>query len=321
MSIDIINYDKIYHSKLDGDYIILEEVNKNKFGHRQVKIKWLDTNNEQIVELQMAKRSIVRDKKKHSIDYSKIYQSNNFGPFKIIKEIQNLKGNHKLVEIKFIETGTIKNVRLADALIGNIKDEYRANVYGIGCIGNASSYHPFYQTWLHMLSRCYNINDRLYPIYGGSGVTVCDRWLCFENFIVDLPFIDGYEECVNSPNIYQLDKDYKQYGMPKHLKVYSLETCCFMPVSENARIAQFENNANKYIGVTNLKSSFSAHIVINNEKVYLGNFDTEELAAIAYNNALKYYYKNSYIKNNVPDIQPENLIKMNNNPKVMCKII
>lgn len=322
MSVDIIDYDKIYHSKLDGDYQIIKEVERNKFGHRQVLIRFFNTNNEQVVEHQMAKREIVRDKQKREIDYDKIYQSNNFGPFKILRKLEYKRssGNHILVEIKFIETGTIKEVRLADALVGNIRDDYRPTIHGVACIGNGSSYHPAYNMWESMINRCYNANDANYKRYGAQGVTVCNKWLCFENFLEDLPNIDGYSEWVNNPGAYALDKDYKQMYFPKNKKIYSLETCCFIPYAENSRIAIFEHS-NNYIGVRKIDTGYESSIYVNGEKIFLGIFPSDVLAAAAYNNALSYLYPNAFIRNNVPYINPIDLIKLNQSPKTMCTII
>ena len=46
---------------------------------------------------------------------------------------------------------------------------------------------PEYNAWCHMRSRCNNPSDRVYALYGGRGITVCDRWLnSFENFYADM---------------------------------------------------------------------------------------------------------------------------------------
>lgn len=37
-------------------------------------------------------------------------------------------------------------------------------------------YHPLYKTWCNMLSRCYNLNNQDYDLYGGKGIKVCDEW-------------------------------------------------------------------------------------------------------------------------------------------------
>ena len=37
-----------------------------------------------------------------------------------------------------------------------------------------------------MVQRCTNPNRADYPRYGGSGVTVCDRWRSFANFFADM---------------------------------------------------------------------------------------------------------------------------------------
>lgn len=41
-------------------------------------------------------------------------------------------------------------------------------------------------TWVAMLARCTNPKATKYPLYGGRGIAVCERWLKFENFLADM---------------------------------------------------------------------------------------------------------------------------------------
>lgn len=45
---------------------------------------------------------------------------------------------------------------------------------------------PIYQIWQHMKARCFNSNNSRYKNYGARGITVCERWLSFENFLADM---------------------------------------------------------------------------------------------------------------------------------------
>lgn len=45
---------------------------------------------------------------------------------------------------------------------------------------------PTNKSWSSMIQRCTNANDPVYQKYGAKGITVCDRWLSFENFLTDM---------------------------------------------------------------------------------------------------------------------------------------
>lgn len=43
-----------------------------------------------------------------------------------------------------------------------------------------------YRSWGSMKARCFNKFDKWYCRYGGRGITVCKRWMKFENFYLDM---------------------------------------------------------------------------------------------------------------------------------------
>lgn len=43
-----------------------------------------------------------------------------------------------------------------------------------------------YTCWVQMVSRCTDPKCEQYNQYGGKGITVCNRWLVFDNFIADM---------------------------------------------------------------------------------------------------------------------------------------
>lgn len=46
--------------------------------------------------------------------------------------------------------------------------------------------HPLYKTWATMRTRCNNKMAANYSRYGGRGISVCERWKIFENFLLDM---------------------------------------------------------------------------------------------------------------------------------------
>src|SRR4051812_49110442 len=43
-----------------------------------------------------------------------------------------------------------------------------------------------YRLWAGMIRRCANPRNDSYPRYGAIGITVCERWRNFENFLADM---------------------------------------------------------------------------------------------------------------------------------------
>lgn len=85
--------------------------------------------------------------------------------------------------------------------------------------GDASNRKVEYSLWAAMKQRCLNPNDKRFSDYGGRGITVCERWLKYENFLADM----GRRP---EPHLTLERKDNE--------KGYSPENCCWATQSQQA---------------------------------------------------------------------------------------
>jgi len=132
-----------------------------------------------------------------------------------------------------------------------------------------------YGLWKGMLQRCF---DEKYkqkrPTY--EGVTCSKEWLSMATFIEDVSKMKGYGliGCA-------LDKDILQKGS----KLYSKDTCCFVPQEVNSLLIKRDNSRGEWpVGVYFDKASgkFKAQLNINGKQKNLGYFTTPEEAFQVY---------------------------------------
>jgi len=213
--------------------------------------------------------------------------------------------NIRMVKIKFENTGTERVVRLDSARSGAAKDPYAITIAGVGYLGEITL--PYdkhdYDTWRLMLIRNYDKNSDNYQYYGAKGVTVCERWHCFANFLEDIRNLKGYKEYLYAKNEYNLDKDTLQHDIPMDQRVYSPDTCIFIKGSENTRVMakdNKENTSSEYYGVHQTNTgSFQCRLMINGCDYYLGAYDSDIAAGNMYNFVLAASFASSVTLNDV----------------------
>lgn len=176
-----------------------------------------------------------------------------------------------------------KKTKYSHFLSGEIKNPFHKSVLGIGYIGDTEVDSASLNCWRAILHRCYSDKSlEKHPTY--KDCIVCDEWLCYANF-----------KCWYDKNYYQIgnermhiDKDI----LVKGNKIYSPETCIFVPQSINSLFIKANKIRNGTIGVSKRKYGYSAPTeIINGYNKKFGNFNTETEAFISYKKAKENYIK------------------------------
>lgn len=86
------------------------------------------------------------------------------------------------------ECGSTKSVRISDLTSGDTKSCgcFRIAVKKTHGQATGLERQKGYGSWANMWQRCTNPKSTKWKDYGGRGITVCDRWKLFENFIADM---------------------------------------------------------------------------------------------------------------------------------------
>ena len=141
------------------------------------------------------------------------------------------------------ECGYQTTANYQNCQLGRVACPFDKRYCSVGCIGlKSDGTEPVlmvdgkqtkpYKLWCSMINRVYNEKQLQYePAY--RKCRVCDRWLVYSQFLEDLPSLKGYDIWLTCDD-YELDKDLLQQG--KEFKVYSPETCMFIPKSVNTRL-------------------------------------------------------------------------------------
>jgi hypothetical protein len=191
-------------------------------------------------------------------------------------EVISLSPNYK-VKIKFNDGTIIDSVCYEKFKVGNVKNKntpflYKKGYIGFGIYNSANSIFA-YQIWRGMFERCYNISDKRIK----SSYLDCEvhkDWCNFQNFA----------EWFNKNHIkgFELDKDILFKGN----KIYSAETCCFVPRKINNLFVFKKSKRGIYpIGSCMDGNKLKTVVNINGKCKNLGRFEDINEAFYAYKNA------------------------------------
>ena len=130
-----------------------------------------------------------------------------------------------------------------------------------------------YNIWANMKDRCFNPNSCNFPKYGGRGITVCDRWLSFENFIADMGFRPSESHSIERKSN---DGD------------YTPDNCVWATPMEQQR----NRRKSEFAGVRQIDNGrWRVQIPIKGKYKHIGYFDTQDEALKARQLAEQKYWK------------------------------
>lgn len=220
----------------------------------------------------------------------KVCKSKLSDDFKIVKY-----NDAKDVEIQFLKTGYEATAQLGHIKRGKVKDPYVPSVHGVGITGTKYPTSECgvntkeYEIWKHMLERCYSdALKKQRPTY--EGCEVSENFKSYEYFYEWCNKQVGFDN-EGDENPFHLDKDL----LTKGNKVYSEDSCVFIPREINSLLTKRDNNRGEYLIGVSWKKANKAFVATvskgKGKREHLGLFNTEIEAFNAYKVAKEAFVK------------------------------
>ncbi len=217
-----------------------------------------------------------------------VFKTKSYGDLIVTKYI-----NSQDVHVMFINTG-YQTVTLASNIRrGLVKDRLSRSICGVGITGDIDlkvngQYLKEYKIWKGVLRRCYSEychNTR--PTYAECSMSKDFQY--FPYFMEWCSKQTGFGSLDDKGRPFTLDKDI----LIKGNKLYSEDTCCFVPYEINNSFLKRDNKRGEcLIGVCKRKDRFIALLSRGNSiQIFLGSFTTEIEAFNAYKQAKEAHIK------------------------------
>ena len=208
-----------------------------------------------------------------------VFNTNNSGVCVVVNYT-----NYDDVTVKFVETGYETKTRMDNLKLGKVKDYLHPSIYGKGILGEgfkqSESQSYSFQLWKNMLKRCYSeVSFKKSPSY--------EQCLTSETFNDYQQFKTWCNSQLGFGNTgWELDKDI----LVKGNKIYSEDTCCFVPKEINLLLVKHDKGRGDYLlGVDYHKNRKQFRARCSDK--HLGWFNTELEAFLAYKQAKEAYIK------------------------------
>lgn len=178
------------------------------------------------------------------------------------------------VKVAFYDPFCIVKCSMLNLKRGAVANPMKPTVYGKGYLGvgnhSSNSNVRLYKLWKNMLERVYCLKTR-YRRQSYEDIEVCEDWHNFQNFAEWCLAQEHFFSKDSEGRCYQLDKDILLKGN----KIYSPDTCCFVPLEINTLLISGKSRRGDFIvGVGKENSKYKASVRIERKNIYLGVFET-----------------------------------------------
>lgn len=103
-----------------------------------------------------------------------------------------------------------------------------------------------YRTWKGIRTRCKNTSHHKYPIYGGRGIRICNRWESYTNFLEDMGRAPSETHSIERINV---DGDYEpnncKWATPKEQANNTRRACIIEIGGISKRLSQWCDQYNQ----------------------------------------------------------------------------